>query len=90
MTHRLVVHIDEVIIEASSAAELGALEAELRSGIAASFASGRPAAFARSADRLEARHAGVRGIGAAIAGAAAPTAAAAPSTTAAAPTRSRP
>ena len=68
----LVVHIDEVIIEADGAADLGALEAEVRSGIAASFAAGAPPAFARSARVLEASHAGVRGIGAAIAGAAPP------------------
>jgi hypothetical protein len=72
MTRRLVVHIDEVVIEADGGADLGVLEAELRSGITESFASGRPPAFARSAARLEASHAGVRGIGAAIAGAAPP------------------
>ena len=69
-TRRLVVHIAEVVIEADAGADLHALEAELRSGIAASFASGSPPAFARSAAVLEASHAGVPGIGAAIAGAA--------------------
>ncbi len=74
MTRRLVVHVDEVVIEADGTADLGTLEAELRSGIAASFTTGagRPPAFARSAPALEASHAGVRGIGAAIAGATPP------------------
>jgi hypothetical protein len=71
-SHRLIVHIDEVVVDAGQDADLGALEAEVRAGIAASFAAGRPAAFARSAAVLEASHAGVAGLGAAIAGAAPP------------------
>jgi hypothetical protein len=69
---RLVVHIDEVIIEAAEGADLGALEAEVRAGIAAAFAAGTPPAFARSAPALEAVHAGGPGVGAAIAAAAPP------------------
>jgi hypothetical protein len=68
-SRRLVVHIDEVVIEADGATDLAALEAEVRSGITESFTSGRTPAFARSASVLEASHGGVRGIGAAIAGA---------------------
>ena len=68
-SRRLVVHIDEVVIEADGTADLATLEAELRSGITDSFTSGRAPAFARNARVLEASHAGVRGIGAAIAGA---------------------
>lgn len=71
-TQRRIVHIDEVVIEVDGTADLGALEAEVRSGIAASFAGGDPPGFARSARVLEASHRGVRGLGGAIAGAAPP------------------
>jgi hypothetical protein len=71
-SRKLVVHIEDVVIEAQDGADLGVLEAEVRSGIAAAVAAGRAPAFARSAPRLEASHAGVRGVGAAIAEAAPP------------------
>jgi hypothetical protein len=70
---RLVVHIGEVIVDAPHGADLAALEAEVRAGIAAAFTGDRPPpAFAHSAPRLETVHAGVPGLGAAIAGAAPP------------------
>lgn len=69
---RVVVHIDEVIIDAADGTDLGALESEVRAGIAAAFSGGTPQAFARNAPLLETTHAGVPGLGAAIAGAAQP------------------
>jgi hypothetical protein len=67
---RLVVHIGEVVVDAEAGADLRGLEAEVRAGIAAAVAAGRAPAFGRSAAVLEARGAGVRGLGGAIAGAA--------------------
>lgn len=70
---RLIVHVDEVIVEAPEGADLRALEAEVRAGIAGAFASGaRPPAFERDAALLHASHRGVEGLGAAIANAAPP------------------
>jgi hypothetical protein len=69
---RVIVHIDEVVIDADPGADLAALESEVRSGIAAAFLAGTPRAFARSAPVLTADHRGLRGIGGAIANAAPP------------------
>lgn len=69
---RLMVHIDEVVIEADPGADLTTLEAEVRTGIAAAYRVGATPAFARSAPLLRTTHAGVSGIGAAIATAAPP------------------
>ncbi len=69
---RLLVHIDEVIVEAPEGADLRALEAEVRAGIAGAFATSPPRAFTRDAPLLRATHHGVEGIGAAIAHAAPP------------------
>jgi hypothetical protein len=70
---RLIVHVDHVVIEAAPGADLRRLEAEVRAGIAQSFAGGQaPPAFARDAAVLQTTHAGVAGVGAAIAAAAPP------------------
>lgn len=70
---RVLVRIDEVIIDAADDAEIGNLEADVRAGIAAAFSEGAlPPAFGQNAPLLEATHSGGPGIGTAIAAATPP------------------
>lgn len=64
---RVVVHIDEVVIDAEHGADVAALEADVRAGIAAAFQAGTPPAFTSSAPLLTTEHNGMNGVGAAIA-----------------------
>lgn len=64
---RVVVHIDEVVIDAEHGADVASLEADVRAGIAAAFRAGTPQAFTRSASLLTTEHNDMNGVGAAIA-----------------------
>lgn len=64
---RVVVHIDEVVIDAEHGADVASLEADVRAGIAAAFLAGTPQAFTRSASLLTTEHDDTSGVGSAIA-----------------------